>query len=159
MKAACTTQSEGETIELAASIGRGLAAGDVVLLHGELGAGKTRFVMGLAGGIGHESGRVASPTYVLMHHYEKDGLPTLLHVDAYRMGEGDSESLGLDGEMGRGAILVVEWAERMEWDWPERTMRVMLEHAGLDARCITIEYPASCRPQIERAMEKCANYE
>jgi tRNA threonylcarbamoyladenosine biosynthesis protein TsaE len=115
--------------------------GEVVLLEGELGAGKTAFVRGLARGLGSDPGEVASPTFVLLTAYP--GPLTLHHADLYRLkGDGDEGELGLEELPGRRGVLAIEWAERLvhrPWD---RVHRVRLEHAGEGERRITIEDPA-----------------
>ncbi len=142
MHAQRTTHSELETIDLASALGAKLLPGDVVLLAGELGAGKTQFVKGLAIGLGHTDANIASPTYVLLHCHESPNATPLLHVDAYRMGEHDAQTLGLDASGTAQAVLVVEWPERMTYSWPvDTTLCVTLEHAGEHQRCITYDVP------------------
>jgi tRNA threonylcarbamoyladenosine biosynthesis protein TsaE len=110
----------------------------VVLLTGELGAGKTAFVRGLARGLGVDADEVASPTFVLLTSYP--GRLTLHHADLYRLsGKGDDRELGLDELPGPRGVLAVEWAERLsERPW-DRVFRVELEHAGGDDRRVRIE--------------------
>jgi len=133
------TTSAQETESLGERVGRALNPGDVVLLEGELGAGKTCFVRGLARGAGAEARAVASPTYVISHEYPGSRL-TLVHVDAYRLDEGaDLATNGI--EPGDNAALVVEWAERLEANLapPERTLRVRFQHEGETTRRIILE--------------------
>jgi tRNA threonylcarbamoyladenosine biosynthesis protein TsaE len=112
-----------------------------VLLVGELGAGKTAFVRGLARGLGSDPEEVASPTFVLLTTYP--GPLPLHHADLYRLaGNGDEGELGLEELPGRRGVLAIEWAERLRdppWD---RVYRVRLEHAGEGERRIEIEDPA-----------------
>jgi tRNA threonylcarbamoyladenosine biosynthesis protein TsaE len=114
--------------------------GEVVLLFGELGAGKTAFVRGLARGLGSDPDEVASPTFVLLTAYP--GPITLHHADLYRLGRpGEERELGLEELPGPRGVLAVEWAERLgDCPWA-RVHRVQLEHAGEDARRIAIEDP------------------
>lgn len=109
----------------------------MVLLSGELGAGKTAFVRGLARGLGLDPEQVTSPTFVLLTAYP--GPLTLHHADLYRLaGDGDEGELGLEELPGRRGVLAVEWAERLsDPPWP-RARRVRLEHAGEDVRRITL---------------------
>jgi tRNA threonylcarbamoyladenosine biosynthesis protein TsaE len=132
------TRSEDETEALAADLGRRFCGGEVVLLSGELGAGKTAFVRGLARGVGADPEEVASPTFVLLTQYP--GRLTLHHADLYRLaGNGDDHELGLEDLPGPGAVLAVEWAERLsDIPWRE-TWRVSLAHAGGDMRRLNIE--------------------
>lgn len=113
----------------------------MVLLSGELGAGKTTFVRGLARGVGADPEEVASPTFVLLTRYP--GRLVLHHADLYRLcGQGDEQELGLEELPGEGGVLAVEWSERLsEMPWA-RTLRVTLEHAGGDTRRIRIEEDA-----------------
>ena len=137
------THSEGETIAFAAAIARQLRAGDVVALEGELGAGKTRFVQGLAQGLGHDASKVSSPTYVVMHEYETAGATVLVHVDAYRLDGEDDAALGIgwDQVMQAGAIVAIEWPGRIARLLTGEAFRVVIEHAGQTARRIRITCP------------------
>jgi len=131
-----TTNSEEETAAVARRLAAGLNAGDVLLLSGNLGAGKTAFVRGLAQGLGIDPDEVSSPTFTLVQEYRGGRVP-LFHVDLYRLAPGDVDDLGLDALAADG-VLAVEWAERMPRD-DAGAIRVRLEHAGEDQRRITIE--------------------
>ena len=137
MAGAILSASEAETLATAAELAAGFRGGEVVLLTGELGAGKTVFVRGLARGVGADPEEVASPTFVLLTAYP--GRLTLHHADLYRLrGDGDEQELGLEELPGPRGVLAVEWAERLRrLPWP-RAIRVRLEHAGGDARRITV---------------------
>jgi len=109
-----TTQlgSIDDTIAFAEALGEELRPGDLVLLEGDLGVGKTTFVQGLARGMGLASA-VKSPTYTLVHEYRGIGRPGLGHVDLYRLPEGkDLSDLGLDDLLARGPV-AVEWGARL----------------------------------------------
>lgn len=136
------TRSEADTEALAAELGGSFRGGEVVLLCGELGAGKTAFVRGLARGVGASAADVASPTFVLLTAYP--GRLTLHHADLYRLGRpGDDRELGLEELPGPRGVLAVEWAERLSGlPWP-RVHRVSLEHAGDDVRRVRIEQAAA----------------
>jgi tRNA threonylcarbamoyladenosine biosynthesis protein TsaE len=138
------TRSEAETEALAAELATAFRGGEVVLLSGELGAGKTVFVRGLARGVGADPEEVASPTFVLLTRYR--GRLTLHHADLYRLaGGGDERELGLEELPGPRGILAIEWAERLTvqpWD-PALAVRVTLEHAGDDLRRVRIEREAA----------------
>jgi tRNA threonylcarbamoyladenosine biosynthesis protein TsaE len=123
---------------VAQRLAAGFRGGEVVLLSGELGAGKTTFVRGLARGLGADPEEVASPTFVLLTRYP--GRLVLHHADLYRLrGTGDEQELGLEELPGADGVLAVEWAERLaRLPWA-RTLRVTLEHAGEDRRRIHIE--------------------
>jgi tRNA threonylcarbamoyladenosine biosynthesis protein TsaE len=127
------TRSESETEAFAAALARGFRGGEVVLLSGELGSGKTAFVRGLARGLGLDAEEVASPTFVLLTAY---------HADLYRLsGDGDELELGLEELPGPSGVLAVEWAERLSSPPWARPIRVVLEHGGADLRRIHVEEP------------------
>jgi len=135
------TSSEAETEALGAALGSELRGGEAVLLHGELGAGKTAFVRGLARGLGVDASQVASPTFVLLTRY--DGRLALHHADLYRLaGNGDDRELGLEELPGEHGVLAVEWAERLSLHPWQASIRVSLEHAGEDHRRVRIEWLA-----------------
>jgi tRNA threonylcarbamoyladenosine biosynthesis protein TsaE len=129
------THSEEETSAAGEHLGRRLGAGDVVLLYGDLGAGKTAFVRGLARGLGASPDAVSSPTFTLVQEYS--GRVTLYHVDLYRLQPVEVGDLGLDELIESDAIVAVEWAERWA-DAPEPAWVVRLRHAGEDGREISI---------------------
>jgi tRNA threonylcarbamoyladenosine biosynthesis protein TsaE len=149
---------EERTIALGERLARMLKPGDVVALHGELGAGKTRFVRGLARGLGIDPSRVHSPTFVLVNMYGAATGPALVHVDAYRLRGGEELApLGWDRLLDGSNIVVVEWAERIERELPKPASRfdVTIEHAGEDIRRIRIESPAG-RPELVLSEETAA---
>ena len=132
-----TTHSEAETSAIGRTLAARLAPGSVVLLIGDLGAGKTALVRGLAEGLGVSPDEVSSPTFTLIQEYRGGRLP-LLHVDLYRLNDSrEVEELGLD-ELGANAALAIEWAERLPRT-PPGAIRVTLEHAGETARRVTVE--------------------
>ncbi len=140
------TLGEERTMSLAASIAGALRAGDVVTLAGELGAGKTRFVKGLARGLGHDERAVHSPTYVVAHEYEGANarLP-LVHVDAYRLrGELDADrlatDLGLDEAALDEVVVAIEWPEHGPGLGELATVRVSLTHAGEERRRVSVSW-------------------
>jgi tRNA threonylcarbamoyladenosine biosynthesis protein TsaE len=107
-----TTHSEADTMAVAREFAATLRAGDVVLLSGDLGAGKTAFVRGLAGGLGANSDDVSSPTFTLVHEYRGGRLP-LFHADLYRLQRTTVEELGLDERAIEQGVLAIEWPERL----------------------------------------------
>lgn len=132
------THAEDETAALAERLAARFRGGEVVLLSGELGAGKTAFVRGLARGVGADPTLVSSPTFVLLTSYP--GRLTLHHADLYRLrGDGDELEIGLDELPGPRAVLAIEWAERLQEPYWERPVRVHLAHAGDDRRRLLIE--------------------
>lgn len=130
-----TTGSEEETSAAGERFAARLKPGDVVLLYGDLGAGKTAFVRGLAKGLGASPDDVSSPTFTLIQEYR--GPVTLQHVDLYRLKPSEIEGLGLDELTDGRAVVAIEWAER----WPEApleawTVRILDE--GDERRRIAI---------------------
>jgi len=103
------SRSETETERLGEALAPALSAGDLVALEGPLGAGKTRFVQGVARGLGVRA-HVRSPRFTLVNQYR--GRVPLVHVDLYRLEERDVDGLALDEAL-NDAALVVEWAERL----------------------------------------------
>ncbi len=126
------THSAEETRALGERIGRTLAAGATVALVGELGAGKTAFVQGLARGLGI-SGTISSPTFTIVK--EHDGPTPLFHVDFYRLERaGELAAIGFDDYFERGGVVVVEWADRF-WDaLPKDRVEVRIEITGPETR-------------------------
>jgi tRNA threonylcarbamoyladenosine biosynthesis protein TsaE len=142
------TQSAAQTEALGERLGRQCRGGEVFLLHGELGAGKTTLVRGLARGLGIEEQEIASPTFVLLTSHP--GRLCLHHADLYRIDAADVEmELTLSELPGPAGVLVVEWAERLSrvpWD---RWRRIDLAHAGDDARIIAVDEDGAMHPEEE----------
>jgi tRNA threonylcarbamoyladenosine biosynthesis protein TsaE len=136
---AILSRSDAETEAIGADLAARLVGGSRVLLYGELGAGKTAFVRGLAAGLGIDPDEVSSPTFTLVQEYR--GRLPLYHVDLYRLGPGEVDDLGLDALAADG-VLAIEWAERMPRADPG-AIKVRLEHAGEDQRRITLTAPAT----------------
>ena len=131
------TDSEEQTSSAGEEIASGLAPGDVLLLDGELGAGKTAFVRGLARGLGLQADEVTSPTFTLIQEYRTPGSGLVLyHADLYRLAPREVDDLGL-GELSEDGILAVEWPDRWT-DPPASTYHIRIEHRGGDKRTITV---------------------
>jgi tRNA threonylcarbamoyladenosine biosynthesis protein TsaE len=130
------THSEEETRRLASRLASELAAGTTLLLSGDLGAGKTAFVKGLAEGLDIDASDVTSPTFTLVHEYRGGRLP-LIHVDLYRLDAADLDDIGLDPDLAREGVVAVEWAERLGRAIPG-ARRITLADAGGDTRAIEI---------------------
>lgn len=107
-----SSNSEAETRAIAAALAPSLSPGSVVLLSGDLGAGKTAFVRGLAAGLGIDPDEVTSPTFTLVHEYRGGRLP-LIHVDLYRLDRAELDEIGLDPDLAAVGVTAVEWSERL----------------------------------------------
>jgi tRNA threonylcarbamoyladenosine biosynthesis protein TsaE len=123
-----TTASEAETGQAGRRLAARLVAGDVVLLSGDLGAGKTAFVRGMAEGLGIDPAEVSSPTFTLIQEYRGGRLP-LFHVDLYRLKSIEVEDLGLDDEAMERGVTAIEWPDRLPRP-VEGQIRVHIEHTG-----------------------------
>jgi tRNA threonylcarbamoyladenosine biosynthesis protein TsaE len=136
------TRSEEETIALGEEIARALPRPAVVLLIGDLGAGKTTLAKGIVKGLGAAAPEdVNSPTYTLIHEFgDKD---KVYHIDLYRL-ERASEvlALGLDDLLASDAILLVEWGERFPALWPANRLEIRLAWTADDDREITVTEPS-----------------
>lgn len=130
------SRSPAATQALAARLGAVLSPGDLIALKGELGAGKTEFVRGLALGLGAPADAVASPSFALAHHYQ--GRLDLVHLDLYRLKEISPEFLpDLEEYLSGPQVTAVEWAERLGSLLPPEYLEVTLEITGEDQRQIT----------------------
>jgi tRNA threonylcarbamoyladenosine biosynthesis protein TsaE len=134
--------SAEKTEKIAAELAATLAPGDCIALHGELGAGKTCFVRGLAAGLGANPRHVSSPTFVLLNVYH-GGRLTLYHLDAYRVhGAEDFAGVGFSELLEQGGVVAVEWAVRIAPLLPERRIDVTLESEDEATRLIHLALPA-----------------
>jgi tRNA threonylcarbamoyladenosine biosynthesis protein TsaE len=135
MEFTLTTHTEDETIALGDMLGRLLRAGDCIALVGELGAGKTRFVRGVAQGLNIDPRLVNSPTYVIVNEYEpaesQAASTPLVHLDAYRLADGDDlSSLGWSSLEEVAGVVVVEWADRIASAIPPGAVWITIEHTA-----------------------------
>ena len=133
------THSSDETIQHGREIGAQLRAPVLVLLFGDLGAGKTTLAKGIVSGMGAaEEDEVTSPTFTLVHKYDRG--VCVYHVDLYRVSDfHDLETLGLEDVFSEQAVVIVEWPNKLalRTDWP--VVRIHLEHVAEDTRRISIE--------------------
>ena len=157
MKVQRTSTSVEYTRMLAAGLAGMLRSGDVVLLEGEMGAGKTTLTRGLAEAMGVEPGTISSPTYVIVNRYVGKEL-AITHIDCYRLTSSDDleplgwdRLFGADGMAAAGSIALIEWPERIAEALPgrERCIVVRLEHAGEEVRQMEFELPASVAARQE----------
>ncbi|MEO6235503.1 MAG: tRNA (adenosine(37)-N6)-threonylcarbamoyltransferase complex ATPase subunit type 1 TsaE [Vicinamibacterales bacterium] len=130
------TNSEDETSSAGESLAATLRPGDVVLLYGDLGAGKTAFVRGLARGLGATSDEVSSPTFTIVQEYAGRAV-TLYHVDLYRLEPAEIDDLGLEDLVSSDGIVAVEWADRWRGR-PDDVTEVKIADLGEDRRSIEI---------------------
>lgn len=137
------TRTQTETEQLGQRIARALPAGGVVLaLFGELGAGKTAFVRGLARGLGVED-EVVSPTFTIVNEYS--GARELFHFDMYRLGGADELfDIGWEDYLSREGVCAVEWSENVPEAFDGTEIRVTIEKTPDGARKITVEGVELC---------------
>jgi tRNA threonylcarbamoyladenosine biosynthesis protein TsaE len=133
------THSAEETTELGRRLAAELRPGSVVLLRGELGAGKTTLVKGIAEGFhAAEADLVTSPTFTLIHEYRGPQV-TLYHIDLYRVDtQRELDTLALDDLMDANSILLIEWGEKFARFAKERDVEIAIEHRGGDERVVKI---------------------
>ena len=152
-----TLDQEGATRTLGAALGTKLRAGDVVLLEGGLGAGKTVFVQGLAQGLGLR-GAVKSPTFTLVHEHHAHAWPgarcDLAHLDLYRLPDGASlVDLGLDDFL-EGGVIAVEWGARLASTYPEHVLVTLDDETGSpELRRVRIEGRGARGAAVVSALE------
>lgn len=129
-----------ETFDLGKQVGEGLAGGEILLLSGSLGAGKTIFVKGIAAGLGIDPTEVTSPSFTLVNPYQ--GRLSLYHIDLYRLDDGVSSAHAVDLDdllTQEKAVIVIEWAERLgSYPVPGTVSRITISGDGDDARQISI---------------------
>ena len=136
------SKSESETEAIGADFARGLPGGTVVAMSGELGAGKTAFVRGMARGMGIDC-RVSSPTFTIVNEYL--GKRELIHFDMYRLSSADELfDIGWEDYLARGAVCAVEWSENVEGAFFGDEVRVTIEKLSETERRITIEGAELC---------------
>jgi tRNA threonylcarbamoyladenosine biosynthesis protein TsaE len=134
-----TTHSAEETTALGRELAAELKPGQMVLLRGDLGAGKTTLVKGIAEGFqAAEADRVTSPTFTLIHEYRGPQV-TLYHIDLYRIDTPrELDTLAIDDLMDANSILLIEWGEKFERFRRERDVEIAIEHRGGDERLVRI---------------------
>ncbi|MGH9902298.1 MAG: tRNA (adenosine(37)-N6)-threonylcarbamoyltransferase complex ATPase subunit type 1 TsaE, partial [Pyrinomonadaceae bacterium] len=136
-----TARGEGETFTVGVSVGEALAGGEILLLDGPLGAGKTVFVKGVAAALGIEVDEVTSPSFTLVNRYD-GGRLTLYHLDLYRLDEGHGAAHAVDLDellTDERAVIVIEWAERMgRYPLPPTVWRVSISGDGEEPRHIEV---------------------
>lgn len=157
MTFAIETKDETETMWLGELLGELVGPGDVLLLEGDLGAGKTTFTKGLAKGLGIEN-VIKSPTYTLIREYTKGRLP-LYHMDVYRLEEVGGDDMGLEEYFYGEGVSVVEWSTFISEELPSTYLKIHLDRSGefLENRTLTFEPHGERYTQIvESLREKVA---
>ena len=136
------TNSDKETEAVGEEFGRSIPDGTVVAMYGDLGAGKTAFVRGMARGMGIDE-RVSSPTFTIVNEYLGDR--TLIHFDMYRLGSADELfDIGWEDYIARGALCAVEWSENVEEAFYGDEIILTIEKTSDTSRKITIEGADVC---------------
>lgn len=139
MKLEITTNNVSETEAAGAAVAKTLKPGAVVAMYGDLGAGKTAFVRGMAAGLGFE-GRVTSPTFTIVNEY--DGALPLFHFDMYRLGGADELfDIGWEDYLSRGGVCVVEWSENVVDAFDGSETMITIDKLSDNQRKITVEVP------------------
>ena len=139
MKLEINTHSVEETEQAGLALAKTLTAGSVVALYGDLGAGKTAFVRGMAKGLNSPS-RVTSPTFTIVNEYS--GSLELFHFDMYRLASSDELfDIGWEDYLARGGVCVVEWSENVSDAFDGTEIRVTIDKLSDTDRKITLEYP------------------
>jgi tRNA threonylcarbamoyladenosine biosynthesis protein TsaE len=134
------TTSPEDTFELGAKIGRSLLGGELFLLNGPLGAGKTLFAKGIATGLGIDPDEVSSPSFTLVNRYQ--GRLKLYHLDLYRLPEGPAAAYAVDLDElldESDAVVLIEWGDRLgEYRLPAGVRKIIIEGDGDDERRISL---------------------
>ncbi len=126
-----------ETEQIGRDLGRRLKAGDVVCLYGQLGAGKTTMIKGIAEAIGIQARDITSASFIIIAEHK--GICPLYHIDLYRLSEADVPDIGLEEYLWGDGICVIEWAERAEKYLPEKRIEVTISIRANNEREITIK--------------------
>ena len=144
---ATVTRSEQETVALGRQLADTLGPGSVVVLSGDLGAGKTVFVKGIAEGLGLNPRKVTSPTFTLVQEYRGGRLP-LYHVDLYRLRSIEVDDLGLEEMAWEGGVVAIEWPDRLPRPL-DKVTAVHIDYGDDTTRTISIRVsPGSSTPGV-----------
>ena len=140
--------SEEETQELGRGVGRVLKGGELLLLEGDLGHGKTVFARGVATGVGIPAEEVSSPSFTLVHEYRGGRVP-FFHVDLYRLDRPDEEvgALGVEEILAAGGVVLVEWGDKLPPFLKRGAITVRLHDVGEGSRRIEIQMEPKTAPR------------
>jgi tRNA threonylcarbamoyladenosine biosynthesis protein TsaE len=134
-----TSNSPGETLAAGRLLADEMRGGEVLVLCGDLGAGKTHFTKGLVEGLGGSAGEVSSPTFTLVHEY-RGGRLSVFHFDFYRLGSAvELREIGFDDYLDEKGVMVLEWGERFANFLPSRPWWVRFQIGDGDCRILEIE--------------------
>lgn len=150
-----TVTSPEQTMALGHQLADGLRAQDVILLDGDLGAGKTTFTKGLAAGLGITR-NVKSPTFTIIREYQGGRLP-LYHMDVYRLEDGSGDELGLDEYFNGDGVNVIEWSKFIADELPEDYLRIVFKRdddAGETQRTLSFEPVGEHFTELVRHLEE-----
>lgn len=150
MKHTFISKNSEATKNFGRTLAKFLRVGDVVLLEGDLGAGKTTLTKGIAEGLGI-SEKVNSPTFNIMKLYLK-GIYPFVHIDAYRL-EDNTDDIGLDEFIGTDTICVIEWPRYISELLPKEALKITITHESLDTRLIVLEGTAKDENIISKLRE------
>jgi tRNA threonylcarbamoyladenosine biosynthesis protein TsaE len=130
------TKSSLETIQFGKDLAKGLKRNDIIALTGDLGAGKTTLIQGIAKGLGIKN-YVTSPTFTIINEFI--GKIPLYHVDLYRLDKGDMDDIALEEYFSKGGVTVIEWAEKTAELLPNNIMKITIKVVSEKERSIKIE--------------------
>ncbi|PWF99455.1 tRNA (adenosine(37)-N6)-threonylcarbamoyltransferase complex ATPase subunit type 1 TsaE [Levilactobacillus bambusae] len=149
-----TVSSPEATQQLGEALAQGLVAGDVILLDGDLGAGKTTFTKGLARGL-HIKRNIKSPTFTIIREYQEGRLP-LYHMDIYRLDDGSGADLGLEEYFNGDGVSVVEWSNFVADEIPDDHLKIIFkrnDEAGEATRELSFIPHGDHYEQLVRTLE------
>ena len=131
-----------KTFDLGGRIGANLRGGEMILLSGGLGAGKTLLTKGILSALDFDMDEVTSPSFTLVNLYQTENFD-VYHIDLWRLETDAAQAVGLAEILeDAAAVVIVEWAERLEnFTFPEKTIRISISGDGDDSRRISVEYP------------------
>ncbi len=134
------SHSPQETEDIGVKLAESCSGGRVISLVGDLGAGKTALIRGIARALGYE-GNVTSPTFAIVNDYRADGRTVLYHMDIYRLDADGLDDIGWEDYLAAGVPIAVEWAENAEELMPADAIRVHISGSGEEPRMISVNIP------------------